>query len=314
MRSFMSLAHQPGAGLRCSIGSRVPHHDADGAARRSCRSIWRGTWAARRSGSALQCSALQIAGFIAAPIAGHLSDTIGRRQIIVSSMSMTAVILLSMILAGGTIWLRRAGRGAGLLPVRGPRGAAGLAARRDAAGTGGSAIGLLFGAQAAGAAIGLDRGRLAGRPVRHHVGVLFSCRDDRRRQPDDLHHADAGRQERLEAQPDVRAFFTMSVRRVVMGRRYGERIICPWGDIVESALRSADEGRVRRGGHRVWPDRGRHLGCHHHRCSRAWARSSSRPSRLVQSALNHVPRPASTAHHTWRILVTPAQQCVGVFH
>src|SRR5262245_6860211 len=48
--------------------------------------------------------ALQIAGFVAAPIAGHLSDKIGRRQIIVSSMSMTAVILLSMIFVGGTIW------------------------------------------------------------------------------------------------------------------------------------------------------------------------------------------------------------------
>ena len=48
--------------------------------------------------------ALQAAGFVAAPIAGHLSDTIGRRQIIVSSMSMTAVVLLAMILAGGTIW------------------------------------------------------------------------------------------------------------------------------------------------------------------------------------------------------------------
>ena len=48
--------------------------------------------------------ALQAAGFVAAPIAGHLSDTIGRRQIIVSSMSMTAVVLLAMIFAGGTIW------------------------------------------------------------------------------------------------------------------------------------------------------------------------------------------------------------------
>ena len=47
---------------------------------------------------------LQAAGFVAAPIAGHLSDTIGRRQIVASSMSMTAVVLLAMIFAGGTIW------------------------------------------------------------------------------------------------------------------------------------------------------------------------------------------------------------------
>ena len=47
--------------------------------------------------------ALQAAGFVAAPIAGHLSDTIGRRRIIMSSMSMTAVVIFFMIFAGGTI-------------------------------------------------------------------------------------------------------------------------------------------------------------------------------------------------------------------
>ncbi|MDO9441405.1 MAG: MFS transporter, partial [Beijerinckiaceae bacterium] len=46
--------------------------------------------------------ALQAAGFAAAPIAGHLSDTIGRRQIILSSMTMTGVVLVAMIFAGGT--------------------------------------------------------------------------------------------------------------------------------------------------------------------------------------------------------------------
>ena len=48
--------------------------------------------------------ALQAAGFVAAPIAGHLSDMVGRRQIIMSSMSMTAVVILFMIFAGGTGW------------------------------------------------------------------------------------------------------------------------------------------------------------------------------------------------------------------
>src|SRR5579885_2635011 len=46
--------------------------------------------------------ALQAAGFMAAPIAGHLSDRIGRRQIIMSSMSMTGVIILAMTFAGGS--------------------------------------------------------------------------------------------------------------------------------------------------------------------------------------------------------------------
>jgi len=46
--------------------------------------------------------ALQAAGFIAAPIAGHLSDRMCRRRIIVSSMAMTAVVLLSMAFVGGS--------------------------------------------------------------------------------------------------------------------------------------------------------------------------------------------------------------------
>jgi len=47
-------------------------------------------------------AALQTAGFIACPIAGHLSDTMGRRQIVMSSMAMTAVIIVAMIVAGGS--------------------------------------------------------------------------------------------------------------------------------------------------------------------------------------------------------------------
>jgi MFS family permease len=45
-------------------------------------------------------AALQIAGFIAAPIAGHLSDRMGRRQIVMSSLTMTAVIIAAMVIAG----------------------------------------------------------------------------------------------------------------------------------------------------------------------------------------------------------------------
>jgi FSR family fosmidomycin resistance protein-like MFS transporter len=47
-------------------------------------------------------AALQTAGFIACPIAGHLSDKMGRRQIVMSSMTMTAVIIVAMIFAGGS--------------------------------------------------------------------------------------------------------------------------------------------------------------------------------------------------------------------
>jgi MFS family permease len=45
-------------------------------------------------------AALQSAGFIASPISGHLSDKMGRRQIIMSSMGVTAVIIVFMIMAG----------------------------------------------------------------------------------------------------------------------------------------------------------------------------------------------------------------------
>jgi MFS family permease len=98
--------------------------------------------------------ALQASGFIAAPIAGHLSDKIGRRQIIMSSMSMTAVVILFMAFAGGTIWfvVLIALLGFFLFAVR----AVLQAWLLDATPTnmGGSAIGLLFGMQAIGQALG----------------------------------------------------------------------------------------------------------------------------------------------------------------
>jgi len=98
--------------------------------------------------------ALQAAGFIAAPIAGYLSDTVGRRQIIMSSMSMTAVVIGFMIFAGGTQWfvLLVALLGFFLFAVRAVLQAWLLDATPP--GMAGSAIGLFFGAQATGQAIG----------------------------------------------------------------------------------------------------------------------------------------------------------------
>ena len=43
---------------------------------------------------------LQLAGFIAAPIGGHLSDIMGRKRVITASMTMTAVMIVGMVLAG----------------------------------------------------------------------------------------------------------------------------------------------------------------------------------------------------------------------
>ncbi|WP_295502079.1 MFS transporter [Limnohabitans sp. Rim8] len=45
---------------------------------------------------------LQLAGFIAAPIAGHLSDTMGRKTILVSCFGVSGVVLLLMTFAGAT--------------------------------------------------------------------------------------------------------------------------------------------------------------------------------------------------------------------
>ncbi len=45
-------------------------------------------------------TALQLAGFIGAPIAGHLSDKLGRKRVVISSMILTAVTIVAMALAG----------------------------------------------------------------------------------------------------------------------------------------------------------------------------------------------------------------------
>jgi MFS transporter, FSR family, fosmidomycin resistance protein len=98
--------------------------------------------------------ALQAGGFIAAPIAGHLSDSVGRRQIIVSSMAMSAVVIMFMIIAGGTGWfvLFVSLLGFFLFAVRAVLQAWLLDATPPA--MAGSAIGLLFASQAMGQALG----------------------------------------------------------------------------------------------------------------------------------------------------------------
>src|SRR5260370_4255427 len=47
--------------------------------------------------------ALQTAGFAAAPVAGHLSDRMGRKSVMMTSMAMTAVVLVFMALAGKSL-------------------------------------------------------------------------------------------------------------------------------------------------------------------------------------------------------------------
>jgi MFS family permease len=98
--------------------------------------------------------ALQAGGFVAAPIAGHLSDRVGRRQIILSSMAMSAIVIFLMLFAGGTGWFVMfvSVLGFFLFAVRAVLQAWLLDATPPA--MGGSAIGLLFASQAFGQAVG----------------------------------------------------------------------------------------------------------------------------------------------------------------
>ncbi|HEY6821034.1 MAG TPA: MFS transporter [Burkholderiales bacterium] len=96
---------------------------------------------------------LQAAGFAAAPIAGYLSDRMGRSRIVLSSMAVTVVVLVFMALAGTSaiFVLFIALLGFFLYAVRPVLQAWLLEATPSS--RGGTTIGLLFGAQALGAAI-----------------------------------------------------------------------------------------------------------------------------------------------------------------
>ncbi len=98
--------------------------------------------------------ALQAAGFAAAPVAGHLSDRMGRKSIMVSSMATSAVVLVVMALAGGTVLFVAlvAVLGFFLYAIRPVIQAWML--EMTPKNMGGSSIGILFGAQALGAAVG----------------------------------------------------------------------------------------------------------------------------------------------------------------
>ena len=137
---------------------------------------------------------LQAAGFLMTPIAGHFSDRMGRQRIIVSSMAMTMVVLLGMAFAGRSslFVILVAFLGFFLFAVRSVLQAWLLNSTPSS--QGGTAIGILFGSQALGAAIGPVSGGvladhyglnvvfyfLAGTIVIANLFVFFTPTPDRR--------------------------------------------------------------------------------------------------------------------------------------
>lgn len=97
--------------------------------------------------------ALQAAGFAASPIAGHLSDTMGRRGVMMASMGMTAVVLVFMAFAGKShaFIVFIAILGFFLYAIRPVLQAWIL--ETTPKNMGGTSIGILFGAQALGASV-----------------------------------------------------------------------------------------------------------------------------------------------------------------
>jgi len=98
--------------------------------------------------------ALQAAGFAASPMAGHLSDRLGRKQILVGSMLSSAVVLAAMAFTGGSpLFIALVAVLGFFLYATRPVIQAWMLESTPKH-MGGSSIGILFGAQAVGAALG----------------------------------------------------------------------------------------------------------------------------------------------------------------
>jgi MFS family permease len=98
--------------------------------------------------------ALQAAGFAATPVAGHFSDTMGRRSIMMSTMLASAVVLVMMAFAGGSVWFIALVAVLGFFMYASRPVIQAWMLESTPRNLGGTSIGILFGAQAVGSAIG----------------------------------------------------------------------------------------------------------------------------------------------------------------
>jgi len=106
--------------------------------------------------------ALQAAGFAATPVAGHASDKLGRRSVMLATMASTAVVLVLMAFAGKSPMFVALVAVLGFVMYASRPVLQAWLLDTTPKNLGGTSIGIMFGAQAVGSAIGPLLGGIIG--------------------------------------------------------------------------------------------------------------------------------------------------------
>lgn len=96
---------------------------------------------------------LQASAFASAPIAGHMSDKLGRKSVMTGAMTMSAVVLAAMALVGDSIWFVFLVSLAGFFMYATRPVIQAWSLEIAPATMGGTVVGIMFGVQAVGAAM-----------------------------------------------------------------------------------------------------------------------------------------------------------------